>query len=79
MRQNLTLRIPLERDADELGLIPVCPQLLVQGANVVLGAAMDEGTWTSQTTTRRIRISARAFYIAEKVNYPPCFKPGGVR
>ncbi len=42
MREDLLLRIPLERNADELGLISVGAQLLVQRANVVLGAAVHE-------------------------------------
>ena len=42
MREDFLLRIPLERNADELGLIPVRAQLLMQRANVVLGAAMHE-------------------------------------
>ncbi len=42
MRENFLLRIPLERNTDELGLIPVGAQLLMQRANVVLGATMHE-------------------------------------
>ena len=42
MREDLSLRIPLKRNADELGLIPVCAQLPMQRANVVLGATMHE-------------------------------------
>jgi len=40
MRENFPLRIPLERNTDELGLIPVGEELLMQRANVVLGATM---------------------------------------
>ena len=40
VRQDFLLRIPLERHADDLGLVAVGAQLLVQRADVVLGAAV---------------------------------------
>jgi hypothetical protein len=40
--QDLVLRIPLERDADQLGLVAVQPELPDQLPDVVFGAALDE-------------------------------------
>lgn len=42
MRKNFFLGVPLERDADELGLVPVRAQLFVQRANVILGTTVHE-------------------------------------
>src|SRR5829696_8968781 len=42
MRQDLVLWIPLEGDADQLGLVALEAQLSHQLADVVLGAPLDE-------------------------------------
>ncbi len=75
VRENFPLRIPLERNADELGLIPVRAQLLMQARERdTRRRPCTNGTWTSQTMTRRIPISARAFYIAHSpINYARAF------
>src|SRR5687767_4892024 len=42
VRENFLLWIPLERNADDLGLISVRAQLMMQRANMVLGATVHE-------------------------------------
>ena len=42
VREDLGLRVPLERHADELGLVPVRAELTDELADVKLGAALDE-------------------------------------
>src|SRR5687768_3205962 len=43
VRKNFPLRIPLEWNADQLGLISAGAQLMMQCTHMVLRAAMDEG------------------------------------
>ena len=81
MRENFALRIPLERNADELGLIPV--------ARAAADGARERGTRRRHARTepglrRRRRVeypSVRGHSISPDapINYPPCLHRGGAR
>ena len=51
LREQLLLRVPLERNRHPLGAIAVPAQFVDQPANVQLGAAVNEGDLASQTRT----------------------------
>ena len=68
VRQHLAFRIPLERNADELGRVPVLLQLGDERSHQVLGTTPHERDLASQTMTRWIPIDAEA-HILTRIDF----------